>query len=75
MKWVRRNISNEVQQLGEEALQISTGSPAPSPKLGTPLSKIFGVSDEVIASGSYVEGRLRDALIGGQFIISGSCGR
>jgi hypothetical protein len=68
--WAGRN-PEKVQQIAQDLAQSSTGSPAGSPTLGTPLSKIFNASDEVIASGRYVEGRLGDALIGGQFTKSG----
>jgi RHS repeat-associated protein len=68
--WAARN-PDKIQQIAQEMAQASTGSPAPAPTLGTPLSKIFGVTDEVIASGGFVQGRLGDALIGGQFTKSG----
>jgi hypothetical protein len=70
MAWAARN-PDKVQRIGEELLQMSKGGPAGSPQLGRPLSKIFNVADDVITSGRYVEGRLGDALIGGQFTKSG----
>lgn len=68
--WAARN-PDKVEQIVQDLVQASTGNPAPAPRLGTPLSKIFNVADEVIASGRYVEGRLGAALIGGQFTKSG----
>ena len=68
--WAANN-PDKIQLIGEDLAQASTGSPAPGPRLGTPLSKIFNLTDEVITSGRYVEGRLGDALIGGQFTKSG----
>jgi RHS repeat-associated protein len=58
------------QQMAQELVQASTGSPAPA-TLGTPLTSAFNVSKETLLSGKLLIGSLGKAEVAAQFSKAG----
>jgi RHS repeat-associated protein len=67
--WATRN-PQAVQQIAQELVQASSGSPA-SANLGTPLTSVFNVERNDLTSGNLLFGSLKNAEVAAQFSKSG----